>query len=118
MPEKSPRGWRFRAFDILEAIEKCQRYAKDRNREDFLSDDLAFPAALHQLQIIGEAARHLPAALKLRYPHDWDEIVAMRHRIVHGYFSIDSDIVWSTLANDLEPLRLLLEDILAREPPD
>jgi uncharacterized protein with HEPN domain len=118
MPGKSPRGWRFRALDILEAIEKCETFSKGRERDDFLSDELAFSAALHQLQIIGEATSHLPATLKDRYPHDWTEIVAMRHRIVHGYFGVDADIIWSTLMNDLKPLRRILEEILAREPPD
>ena len=118
MHGKSPRSWRFRALDILEAIEKCRAFSRGRGRDEFLLDDLAFSAALHQLQIIGEATSHLPAALKDRYPHDWEEIVAMRHRIVHGYFAVDADIIWATLMSDLEPLRIVLEEMLAREPPD
>ena len=42
----------------------------------------------------------------------------MRHRIVHGYFSVDADIIWSTVTNDLEPLRAVVEEMLSREPPD
>jgi len=118
MRDESPRRWRLRLLDILDAIARCRRFVGGRDRDAFLSDEAAYLAAVLQLQIIGEAANNLPAELTGRYPHDWREIVAMRHRIAHGYYRIDAEVVWSTIADDLAPLKALVEEILAREPPD
>jgi uncharacterized protein with HEPN domain len=118
MREESPRRWPLRLADILDAIARCKRFVGGRDREAFLSDEAAYNAVVLQLQIIGEAARHLPPELTARYPHDWREVVAMRHRLAHGYYSVDADVVWSTVTGDLGPLEAAVKEILAREPPD
>jgi uncharacterized protein with HEPN domain len=46
----------------------------------------------------------------------WQDIVAMRHRLIHGYFDIDLDIVWSTVTEDLPPLAAQLERALGSTP--
>lgn len=62
------------------------------------------------IQIIGEAASQVSHETKDAYPDiPWQNIVGMRHRIVHGYFAVDEDIVWKTLTTELEPLLRALE---------
>ena len=68
---------------------------------------------IHHLQIIGEAATKLSERLRAEYPEvPWDQLVGMRHVLVHGYFHVDLDVVWAVLEKDLAPLRQSIETIL------
>ena len=63
---------------------------------------------------MGEAAGRVSAAARVEWPEiPWQDIVAMRHRLIHGYFDIDLDIVWNTVRDDLPPLAEQLEKALA-----
>jgi Protein of unknown function DUF86 len=66
------------------------------------------------VEIIGEAASRVSAGTRLEWADiPWQDIVAMRHRLIHGYFDIDLDIVWSTVTDDLPPLAAQLERALS-----
>jgi uncharacterized protein with HEPN domain len=118
MPDESHRHWRFRITDILEAIERCEKFTSGLAAGDSPSDGPIYWAVLQQLQIIGEAANNLPRELRDRYPYPWRKMIGMRNRIAHNYFAIEEDVVWLTVREDIAPLKALLEEILAREPPD
>jgi uncharacterized protein with HEPN domain len=63
-------------------------------------------AVIHNIQVIGEAAIALPDSITKRYPTvPWANIRAMRHILVHGYFAVDLEIVWSTAKHRLPELR-------------
>jgi uncharacterized protein with HEPN domain len=69
---------------------------------------------VHHLQIIGEAARSISQALRVAHPEiPWASVIAMRNLLVHEYFGIDIEEVWSTAVNDLPFLRPLVEAMLA-----
>ncbi|MCU0845837.1 MAG: DUF86 domain-containing protein [Spirochaetes bacterium] len=60
---------------------------------------------MHNLFIIGEAAGKIPADIRERHPEiDWQAIIGMRNVIAHGYFSVDPDIVWKTVREDIPAL--------------
>jgi uncharacterized protein with HEPN domain len=62
------------------------------------------------LQIVGEAASQVSAEFRSANPEiPWDEIVGMRHRVVHDYLGIDEEIVWKTVGDDLPALIRILE---------
>jgi uncharacterized protein with HEPN domain len=68
------------------------------------------------LEIIGEAASRVPIDGRSRYPDiPWPQIIGMRNRLIHGYNSVDFDILWQTAREDLPPLIAALESILASE---
>lgn len=68
----------------------------------------------YQLMILGEAAFKMPQNVRARYPEiPWKSIEGMRHILVHGYFSVDLDIVWGVVKRDLPVLKPHLEHILA-----
>jgi uncharacterized protein with HEPN domain len=91
--------------DILEAVERIERYAK-RGREAFERDELVQTWVVHHLQIIREAARGLSDALKTAHSEvPWPQIVAMRNVLVHAYFGVDADEVWSAVERDLPQLK-------------
>ena len=67
------------------------------------------------VQIVGEAAYSLSQQLKADNPQiPWDQIIGMRHVLVHGYFEIDLDIVWAVIEKDLPPLHDAIEATLRR----
>ena len=103
-----------RLSDMLEAIGRIERYAK-RGRENFDADELIQNWIVHHLQILGEAARALPEELRRQAPEvEWKKITGMRHVLVHDYFGIDRDIVWSTVERELEPLKTSLLKLAQR----
>lgn len=67
------------------------------------------------LEILGEAASRLSAETRLRFPEiPWMQMVSMRNRLIHAYFDVDLDIVWTTVFEDLPPILPLLESALAQ----
>jgi uncharacterized protein with HEPN domain len=99
------RSDRERLLDIFEAIEKIERYAP-RGKEAFERDELFQVWVVRHLQIIGEAASRISTDTQNQFPAiPWGKIIGMRHVLVHGYFEIDIDIVWSVVENDLPGLK-------------
>jgi len=98
--------------DIAHYAARAEQFVAGLEFEQFLADEEKSLAVLHALQIIGEAASHLPDSLKQRYPQvPWADIVGMRNLIVHGYYLMDLEIVWKTIHEDLPPLREAMDHI-------
>ena len=94
-----------RLRDVLEAIERIERRMMG-GRQAFESDELLQVWVLHHLQIIGEACRTAPDELRQRQPEvPWARIIGMRHVLVHHYFEIDADLVWSAVETELPALK-------------
>lgn len=92
---------RSRLLHIKDAIDAIWEYVEDGPRDNKTRD-----ATIRQLEIIGEAARHISAPTKLQYSQlAWRDIVNMRHQLSHGYFQVDIQEVWNTVDNDLQPLQ-------------
>jgi len=99
------RSDRERFADILEAIEKIERYAT-RGKRAFETDEMFQVWVVRHLQIIGEAASRISTETQSQFPEvPWGKMAGMRHVLVHGYFDIDLDIVWSVIENDLSSLK-------------
>ena len=102
-----------RLRDILEAIERVERYAS-RGRSAFQQDELIQTWILRHLQIIGEAARAVPETVRAVAPEiPWSKITGMRHVLVHDYFGIDLDLVWNAVERDLPELKAAATRVLA-----
>ncbi len=94
-----------RLRDILEAIAAIERH-QDDDKAGFERDELLQAWFLRHLQIIGEAARALPMEVRTLAPDiPWPKIIGMRNVLVHGYFDIDTDIVWQAVTNDVPDLK-------------
>lgn len=103
-----------RLRDILDSIAAIERY-RDRDKQSFQRDELLQTWFLRHLQIIGEAVRALPEDVRATAPEiPWSEIVGMRNILVHGYFDIDTDIVWETATRDIPALKPAVERLLKR----
>ena len=90
-----------RLRDILQAIEAIDRY-RACERGEFDQNEMLQVWFLRHLQIIGEAARHVPDEVRGMAPDiPWNKIIGMRNILVHGYFTIDLDIVWDAVQQDV-----------------
>ena len=101
-----------RLEDILEAIEQIEKYAV-KGRKVFDSEELVQTWIIHHIQIIGEATRRLSEQTQSRYPDiPWSAIIGMRHILVHDYFGVDLEEVWSTVEKDIPNLKAKIKVIL------
>ena len=90
---------------VLEAAEKIERYLRGVEYEKFLKDDLLKDGVIHELQIIGEAAKRLSPSFKDKYDLPWIGIAGIRDKIVHDYFTVNLKIIWDTAKNDVSALK-------------
>lgn len=101
-----------RLRDILQAIEAIERYL-GRGKEAFEHDELLQVWVIRHLEIIGEAVRALPEEIRRLEPEvPWTSIIGMRNILVHGYFDVDTDIVWETATRDMPALKPAIERLL------
>ncbi len=85
-------------------------------RDDLDSQRVVYLALLQLCQVIGEAATRLSQEIRDAHPHvPWREIIAFRNRLIHGYDTIDRDILWAILTADFPKLRAELEAILTTD---
>ena len=106
------RDDRERLLDIQEAITDIRKYAR-RGRSEFEKEELIQTWIIHHLLIIGEAVTGLSDSFKEEHPDiPWSKIVGMRNILIHNYFGIDMDVVWSVVEDDLPELQRYIEILL------
>ena len=107
------RSDRERLLDIQEAIERIKKYA-GRGRDAFEKDELIQNWIVHHLQILGEAAARISQDFQNAHQNiPWSKIIGMRNILVHDYFGIDIDVVWSAIEKDLPELEQNIKGLLA-----
>ncbi len=110
----SPRRWRERIQDILDAIAEIRSFVAGMDFDRFRVDAKTLKAVGADLIIIGEATNHVPAEVQTNAADvPWHLMRAMRNRIVHVYFEMDPAILWDIVQQDLPaltgPLKALLD---------
>jgi uncharacterized protein with HEPN domain len=111
------RSWRLRIEDILEAIRMIRGYVAGLDEASFSRDRRTVDAILTNLEVIGEAARHVPADLRNRHPAiPWLDMADMRNVLSHEYFGVDLGLVWRTAVEDLPAIEPGLEALLKEDP--
>ena len=111
-----PRDSRVYLEDILASLQKVKAYTDGLSLPVFLQDDKTFDAVVRNLEVIGEAAKHLPNEARKSIPGvDWKKIAGLRDILIHEYFGIDGEIVWDIVQHKLPALeravRHLLDDM-------
>lgn len=104
MPKKPDKD-RLRLLDMRDAAEKARRYAAGRTRADIEDVDMLKSALVREVEVIGEAARHVSEETRLLAPDiDWGDIVGMRNNLVHAYWKVNHDVLWDVITYQLPPL--------------
>ncbi len=112
---REDRAW---LLDILEALEKIEKYAAKGERA-FYEEELIQVWIIYYIQVIGEAANQLSSSFKRSHNEvSWRSVTAMRNVLVHQYFGIDLDEVWDTVCTDLPVLKAKILGILAENQKD
>ncbi|MEN6519405.1 MAG: DUF86 domain-containing protein [Methanospirillum sp.] len=102
--------------DMLDATEKALSFTAGLDSDRFFENEEKVLAVTRLLEIIGEAAKNVPDTVRAGHPDvPWRKITGTRDRLIHAYFQVDADQVWSTVENDLPVLRSSLRRILDEE---
>lgn len=101
----SEREWRFFLDDMLAFAERVRDYSNGMDQQQFEADELRYDAILRNLELIGEAATHIPEDVRRVHSSvPWRKIIATRNRLIHGYLGIDTDTLWSIVEGDIPSL--------------
>lgn len=98
---------------MLDYSRKAVAMIEGRAREDLDRDEMLCLALTRVVEIVGEAATRVSQAGQQHHGQiPWSEIVGLRNRLVHGYDSVDVDILWDIVQQDIPPLIEQLEAIV------
>jgi len=101
---------------MLDAAREAIEFARNSRRKDLDSDRKLTLALVKDVEIIGEAAYQIAEDTQRALPEiPWEDIIGMRHRLVHAYFDINLDILWKTVEEDLPPLVRILSEALSEK---
>ena len=102
-----------RLLHIRSSIENIYEFLEGKTIEDFINDKMLYFAVVKNMEIIGEPAYMLTNDFKVTYSSvPWNEIIRMRHILVHGYYQVEPSILWTTIKNDLPPLKTKIKQFI------
>jgi len=105
MSDSELREWRFYIDDMIGFAEKVIAYTQGLDQHGFVGSGMNYDATVRNLELIGEAATHIPDEIHRTNPQiPWRLIIATRNRLIHGYLGIDNDTLWSIIRSDIPAL--------------
>lgn len=109
----SDRDDRLYIEDMIEFCTRALTYSTALTEATLTAEAMRYDAILRNLELIGEAATHVPEQVRAMAPDvPWRQIVATRNRVAHAYLGISADTVWSILRDDLPALKRSLQALL------
>ena len=101
---------------MLDHAREAVALIKDKSRSDLTTNRLLQLGLVRLVEIVGEAAGRVPKEEQTKQPGiPWPDVVGMRNRLIHGYDTVDLDVLWDTVKEDFPPLITQLEKII---PPE
>lgn len=105
---------RVRVLHMIDAAESVGQFVAGRQRDDLDRDRMLLFAVVRAIEVIGAAAAKVSAETRAAAPAiPWGAIVGMRNRLIHGYFDIDTELVWKTATEEVPALLETLRGLLA-----
>jgi uncharacterized protein with HEPN domain len=117
MSDDVAREWRFYVDDMIAFCERVLVYTSRMDQQAFVANSLVYDATLRNLELIGEAATHVPDDVRAAHPEvPWRMIIATRNRLIHAYLGIDKDTLWSIVVSDVPALLPALRALRQSSP--
>ncbi len=111
--DQNARDWHPYIQDMIAFSQKVLSYTEGLDQEAFIADERTYDATLRNLELIGEAATHIPNEAREAHPRiQWRDIIGTRNRVAHGYLGIDDDVVWDIIQTDIPNLLSALRELL------
>lgn len=105
MSDATKREWRFYLDDMIAFSGKVLVYTDGLDQAGFIGSGINYDATLRNMELIGEAATHIPDDIKrVNSEIPWRLVIATRNRLIHGYLGIDDDTLWSIIHSDIPAL--------------
>jgi uncharacterized protein with HEPN domain len=102
---------------ILAEADYLAEQSRNLTPDQFHRDATLQRAFVRSLEVIGEATKQLPEALRTKYPEvEWRSMARMRDRLIHGYFGVDYALVWDVVQQRIPPLQQAIRRILESSP--
>ena len=109
----SERNYILYIKDIFEYMERAEKHLEKLKREEFFNDDKTCDAVIRCIEVIGEATKNIPIAIRNRYPSiPWRDMAGMRDKIIHGYFVVDFENVWLVVKEEIPKLKPKIQNVL------
>lgn len=99
--------------DIRQSAQKALAFLGNMTYETFVTDEKTAFAVVRALEIVGEAGKRIPQAIRDRYPEvPWRSMTGIRDKLIHDYVSVNLEVVWRTVTEDLPALLPLIQQML------
>ncbi len=99
--------------DILDSINDIGNFIDGVDFEEFIRDKKTIYSVIRAIEIIGEATKNVPEQIRKKYPDvPWKKMAGIRDRLIHEYFGVDLEILWSTAKKDVPQLKIPVSKVL------
>jgi uncharacterized protein with HEPN domain len=99
---------------MVDAANQAFTFVAEKSRSELESDQLLALALIKLIEIFGEAASKITRETKSQSMEiPWADIIAMRNRLIHGYFDVNLDIIWRTVNEEMPPIARQIESLLS-----
>jgi len=107
------RDYRDYLQDILDAVNDIESFVESMTYEEFIKDRKTLNAVVRSFEIIGEASKNIPEAMKAKYKElPWKQMTGMRDKLIHAYFGVDVETLWKAVKDDIPPLKKAIQKML------
>ena len=101
--------------DILDAMEKAEKFIGGMDMQAFKQDDKTAFAVIRCLEIVGEAAKKIPGSERQRFKSiPWKSLAGMRDKLIHDYSGVSVEVVWKTVKEEIPAVRAELTKMLEK----